>query len=260
MKNEIVTLEGVKGAAMRGGWFAAIAMDVALAGLGIAAAHAAHAAVPVSCDEGLTRLIVPALRHPAFERRAIHAEPAELTGQPEGVYGVRLFVKPDHPGTPNRDATIGWVTLDAHALRALDVTRDPAQPDVLAIDPQALSRYISTCVAPAAPASTIASAPAAIDCDALNRRAQERGDVVTSGDAGRIVTGKGRLPFFSAPDDACRIDGLFIVEHDHVAARTEYGRFTSVTYLNPRTKGRADGWVPTARLKRDGTGVAPRQP
>ncbi|WP_243771971.1 hypothetical protein [Burkholderia anthina] len=261
MKNEIVTPAGANGEAVRGRRFAALVVRVALAGVGAAAVHAALAASPASCDERLTQLVVPALRHTAFERRAIHAEPAALTGQPEGVQGVRLFVTPDHPGTPNRDATIGWVTLDTHALRALDITRDPEQPDVLKIDRHALSRYVSTCVAPpAAPANADAATPGAVDCDALNRRARAQGDYVTGSDAGRVVTGKGRLPFFSAPDDACRIDGLFIVEHDHVDARAEYGRFTSVTYLNPRTHGTADGWVRSARLKPDGTGIAPRQP
>ncbi|PFH26427.1 hypothetical protein [Burkholderia sp. JKS000303] len=261
MKNEIVTPAGANGEAGRGRRLAALAVRVALAGVGVAAAHAAHAASPASCDARLTQLIVPALRHTALDRRAIHAEPAVLTGQPEGVQGVRLFVTPDHPGTPNRDATIGWVTLDTHALRALDITRDPDQPDVLKIDRHALARYVSTCVAaPAASAHPAAAMHGAVDCDALNRRAQARGDYVTGSDAGRVVTGKGRLPFFSAPDDACRIDGLFIVEHDHVDARTEYGRFTSITYLNPRTHGTADGWVPRARLQPDGTGIAPRQP
>nr|WP_244109170.1 hypothetical protein [Burkholderia anthina] len=261
MKNEIVTPAGANGEAGRGRRLAALAVRVALAGVGVAAAHAAHAASPASCDARLTQLIVPALRHTAFDRRAIHAERAVLTGQPEGVQGVRLFVTPDHPGTPNRDATIGWVTLDTHALRALDITRDPDQPDVLKIDRHALARYVSTCVAaPAASAHPAAAMHGPVDCDALNRRAQARGDYVTGSDAGRVVTGKGRLPFFSAPDDACRIDGLFIVEHDHVDARTEYGRFTSVTYLNPRTHGTADGWVPRARLQPDGTGIAPRQP
>lgn len=261
MKNEIVTPAGANGETVRGRRFAVRVVRVALAGVGVAAVHAVHAASPASCDARLTQLIVPALRHTAFERRAIHAEPAALAGQPEGMQGVRLFVTPDHPGTPNRDATIGWVTLDTHALRALDITRDPARPDVLEIDRHALSRYLSTCVAPpAAPANTTAATSGAVDCDALNRRAQAQGDDVPGSDAGRVVTGKGRLSFFSAPHDACRIDGLFIVEHDHVDARTEYGGFTSVTYLNPRTHGTADGWVPSARLKPDGTGIAPRQP
>lgn len=261
MKNEIVTPAGTNGEAGRGRRFAALAVHVALASVGAAAAHAAHAASSASCDAQLTQLIVPALRQTAFDRQAIHAEPAALTGQPDGVLGVRLFVTPDRPGTPNRDATIGWVTLDTHALRAFDVTRDPDQPDVLKIDRHALSRYVSTCVAPpAASARTDAAPHGAVDCDALNRLAQARGDRVPGSDAGRVVTGKGRLPFFVAPDDACRIDGLFIVEHDHVDARTEYGRFTAVTYLNPRTHGMADGWVPSARLRPDGTGIAPRQP
>ncbi|WP_196319548.1 hypothetical protein [Burkholderia cepacia] len=254
MKNEIVTPAGANGEAVRRRRFAAVAARVALACLGAVAAQPAVAAPPASCSEQLTQLIVPALRQTAMDRRAIRADVDERDGD---VYRVRLFVTPDHPGTPNQEATIGWVTLDTHAMRALDITRDPDRPDVLAIDRRALSRFVSACAAPATPA---APAHSAVDCDALNRRAQAQGDVVMGSDAGRVVTGKGRLPFFSAPDDACRIDGLFIVEHDRVDARAEYGRFTSVVYLNSRTRGSAEGWVQTARLKPDGTGIAPRQP
>ncbi|WP_249744608.1 hypothetical protein [Burkholderia pyrrocinia] len=251
MKNEIVTSAGANGEAVCRRRFAAVAGRVALACLGAAAAQSAAAAPPASCNDQLTQLIVPALRQTAMDRRAIHADVDERDGN---IFRIRLFVMPDHPGTPNQEATIGWVTLDTQAMRALDVTRDPDRPDVLAIDRHALSRFVSACTAPAAPVH------GAVDCDALNRRAQAQGDYATGSNAGRVVTGKGRLPFFSAPDDACRIDGLFIVEHDHVDARTGYGRFTSVVYLNPRTNGIAEGWVQTTRLKPDGTGIAPRQP
>ncbi|VWD50643.1 hypothetical protein BLA18112_07463 [Burkholderia lata] len=255
MKNEIVTPAGANGeAASRRRFGAAVAVHAAMACLGATALPTAAAAPSASCDDQLTRLIVPALRQTVMNRRDIHADVDERDGD---VYRIRLFTMPDHPGTPNREATIGWVTLDTQAMRALDVTRDPDRPDVLNIDRRALSRFVSTCVAPAAPVAPVRNA---VDCDALNRRAQAQGGYVTGSDAGRVVTGKGRLPFYSAPDDACRIDGLFIVEHDHVDARTDYGRFTSVVYLNPRTRGLAEGWVPTARLKPDGTGIAPRQP
>ncbi|VWB63758.1 hypothetical protein [Burkholderia lata] len=254
MKNEIVTPAGANGEAVCRRRFAAVAVRAALACLGAMAVQPAAAAPQASCDDQLTRLIVPALRQTAMNRRDIRADVDERDGD---VYRIRLFTMPDHPGTPNRDATIGWVTLDTQAMRALDVTRDPDRPDVLKIDRRALSRFVSTCVAPATPAAPVRNA---VDCDALNRRAQAQGEYVTGGDAGRVVTGQGRLTFYSAPDDACRIDGLFIVEHDHVDARSGYGRFTSVVYLNPRTRGIAEGWVPTARLKPDGTGIAPRQP
>ncbi|MDF3081309.1 hypothetical protein KPB01_10135 [Burkholderia sola] len=228
-------------------------MRVALACAGALAVQAA-AAAPVSpspCNERLTALIVPALQQTAFARRDVHAAVDERNAD---VYRIRLFTTPDHPGTPNREATVGWVMLDTRTMQVLDVTRDPDRPDVLKIDRGALSRFVSTCAVSAAPVHS------AVDCDALNRRAQTQGDDVMGSDAGRVVIGNGRLPFFSAPDDACRIEGLFIVEHDHVDARTEYGRFTSVVYLNPRTRGIAEGWVRTARLKPDGTGIAPRQP
>lgn len=255
MKNEIVTPAGANGEAVRGRRFvAAVAVHAAMACLGATALPTAAAAQPASCNDQLTQLIVPALQQTEMNRHDIHVDVDERDGD---VYRIRLFTIPDHSGTPNREATIGWVMLDTQAMRALDVTRDPDRPDVLKIDRRALSRFVSTCVAPAAPVAPVRNA---VDCDALNRRAQARGDYVTGSDAGRVVTGKGHLPFYSAPDDACRIDGLFIVEHDHVDARTNYGRFTSVVYLNPRTRGLAEGWVPTARLKPDGTGIAPRQP
>jgi len=258
VKNEIVTPAGANGEAMRRRRFAAaVAVPAAMACLGAMAWPTAAATPPVSCNDQLTRLIVPALRQTEMNRRDIHADVAERDGN---VYRVRLFTMPDHSGTPNREATIGWVTLDTQAMRVLDVTRDPDRPDVLKIDRRALSRFVSTCVAPATPATPATPVRNAVDCDALNRRAQAQGDDVMGSEAGRVVTGKGRLPFYSAPDDACRIDGLFIVEHDHVDARADYGRFTSVVYLNPRTRGIAEGWVPTARLKPDGTGIAPRQP
>ncbi|WP_244132754.1 hypothetical protein [Burkholderia sp. BCC0397] len=251
MKNEIVTPAGANGATGHRGRRAAIAMCAAFACVGAIAVQSAAAAPASSCDAQLTALIVPALRQTAMDRRDIRAAVDERNGD---VYRIRLFTTPDHPGTPNREATVGWVTLDTQAMQALDVTRDPDRPDVLQIDRRALSRFVSTCAVSATPVHS------AVDCDALNRHAQAQGDYVTGSDAGRVVTGKGRLPFFSAPDDACRIDGLFIVEHDHVDARTEYGRFTSVVYLNSRTRGIAEGWVRTARLKPDGTGIAPRQP
>jgi len=251
VKNEIVTPAGANGEAGRPSRCAAIAVRVALACAGALVVQAAAAAPASSCNERLTALIVPALPQTAFARRDICAAVDERNGD---IYRIRLFTIPDHPGTPNREATVGWVTLDTKAMRALDVTRDPDRPDVLKIDRRVLSRFVSTCAVSATPVHS------AVDCDALNRRAQAQGDYVMGSDAGRVVIGNGRLPFLSAPDDACRIDGLFIVEHDHVDARTEYGRFTSVVYLNSRTRGIAEGWVRTARLKPDGTGIAPRQP
>ncbi|MDN7699826.1 hypothetical protein R0290_06670 [Burkholderia semiarida] len=248
VKNEIVTPPRANGQAGRRIRGAAIVM---LACAGALAAQAAAAAPPASCNERLTALIVPALRQTAFAQRDIHAAVDERN---HDVYRIRLFATPDRSGTPNREATVGWVTLDTRAMQAFDVTRDPDRPDELKIDRRALSRFVSTCAVAATPIHS------AVDCDALNRRAQAQGDDVMGSDAGRVVIGNGRLPFFSAPDDACRIDGLFVVEHDHVDARTKYGDFTSVVYLNPRTQGIAEGWVRTARLKPDGTGIAPRQP
>ncbi|MDR0240502.1 MAG: hypothetical protein LBJ65_02765 [Burkholderia sp.] len=156
MKNEIVTPAGANGEAVRRRRLAAVAVRVALACVGAAAVQTAAAAPPASCNDQLTRLIVPALRQTAMNRRDIHADVDERNGD---VYRIRLFAIPAHPGTPNREATIGWVTLDTRTMRALDVTRDPDRPDVLKIDRRALSRFASTCAAPAAPVQGAGIAP-----------------------------------------------------------------------------------------------------
>ncbi|MEW6767839.1 MAG: hypothetical protein AB1342_07390 [Pseudomonadota bacterium] len=76
---------------------------------------------------------------------------------------------------------------------------------------------------------------------------------------GEVVTGAGRLQFYSAPDMACAMQGVFIIPKDQVIAYadTDDG-WTSVMYTNPRTNNVVQGWVRSARLKSTGT-VGPRQ-
>ncbi|WP_244137652.1 hypothetical protein [Burkholderia sp. BCC1644] len=150
MKNEIVPPAGANGEAMRRRRLAAVFMPVALASVGAMAVQTATAAPPASCNDQLTQLIVPALRQAAMNRHDIRADVDERDGD---IYRIRLFTIPDHSGTPNREATIGWVSLDTRAMRALDVTRDPDRPDVLKVDRRALSRFVSTCAGPAASAA-----------------------------------------------------------------------------------------------------------
>ncbi|WP_232451705.1 hypothetical protein [Burkholderia ubonensis] len=247
MKIEIVS-PSVRDGEAAGRWRTGIDRRLAAGLLWLIIAQGSHAS-PLSCQRELTQLVVPALTHVAMARRTIRAELASLA---DGGYGARLFV-PAH-GSANRDGevTIGWVDIDSKSMRLLDVTRDPDRPDMLHVNRDALAGFVSRCLPP--------DARERVNCEALNRRAEQAGVYIQGSDAGRIVTGRGRLQFYSAPDAACRIDGLFVIANDTVEAHTEYGRYTWVEYLNAKTPGPVRGWVRTDRLKPDGYGIAPRQP
>jgi hypothetical protein len=71
-----------------------------------------------------------------------------------------------------------------------------------------------------------------------------------------VVTGSGRLQFYSAPNVHCATPGVFVVPGDTLVeyARTNDG-WSSVTYFSGSG---AEGWVRSARLKQTGT-VGPQQ-
>jgi len=75
----------------------------------------------------------------------------------------------------------------------------------------------------------------------------------------QVVTGAGRLQFYSAPNGQCAVKGVFVIPNDRLIAyaQTQDG-WSSVMYLNPRTGGDVSGWVRSARLKTVGT-VGPKQ-
>ncbi|WP_249137484.1 hypothetical protein [Bradyrhizobium tropiciagri] len=74
-----------------------------------------------------------------------------------------------------------------------------------------------------------------------------------------VVTGSGRLQFYSAPNLHCPIKGVFVIPNDELVAyaQTNDG-WSSVMYLNPRGGDDVSGWVRSARLKATGT-VGPKQ-
>ena len=74
-----------------------------------------------------------------------------------------------------------------------------------------------------------------------------------------VVTGVGRLQFYSAPNEGCRINGVFVIVKDELIAYAETtDGWSSVMYTNPRTGNFVSGWVKSARLQHTGT-VVPRQ-
>jgi hypothetical protein len=76
---------------------------------------------------------------------------------------------------------------------------------------------------------------------------------------GAVVTGAGRLQFYSAPKLSCVMKGVFVIPKDWLIeyAQTSDG-WSSVMYDNPRTNDSVSGWVRSDRLKVTGT-VGPKQ-
>jgi len=64
----------------------------------------------------------------------------------------------------------------------------------------------------------------------------------------RMVTGRGRLQFFQAPDARCVMAGVFILGGEPVAAVAEHQGYTAVRYRHPRTGVETTGWVISTRV------------
>jgi len=74
-----------------------------------------------------------------------------------------------------------------------------------------------------------------------------------------VVTGVGRLQLYSAPDEHCAINGVFVIPKDELVAYAETDDgWSSVMYMNPRNGNIVSGWVRSARLRQTGT-MGPRQ-
>ncbi len=215
------------------GWMARTTIFAALAG----ASLAAHAASADMCASELTAIVAPALPDLASIRGSLHVELAEAA---DGGYVARVSATTANPGTPNRDGTFGWVRLDTRAMKVLDITRDPDHPDVLAVDAARYRRYVDTCLDLDPDVKQM--------CDALNREVPR--DAAHVPPAHRmVVTGSGRLPFYSAPDASCPMRGVFILTREQVDSRRQQGAFSEVEYTQARTGRVVVGWVQSERLR-----------
>ncbi|MEH2513833.1 hypothetical protein V1291_005187 [Nitrobacteraceae bacterium AZCC 1564] len=69
-----------------------------------------------------------------------------------------------------------------------------------------------------------------------------------------VVTGKGRLQFYTSPNPNCAMRGVFVIPKDAliVYAQSNDG-WSSVMYSNPKTGNTVTGWVKSSRLKETGT-------
>ncbi|AVP97450.1 hypothetical protein C7S18_09680 [Ahniella affigens] len=95
-----------------------------------------------------------------------------------------------------------------------------------------------------------------VSCGDLQADAAESATRIDGCMAERAVIGSGRLQFHSAPDRVCTMPGVFVIPGDHLIAYSEFGGFTEVMYLNPKTGNDAMGWVESSRLKETGHGIA----
>ena len=107
--------------------------------------------------------------------------------------------------------------------------------------------------------SLASGASAAVDCKALGAKANEAGDRIPGYAAGRTVIGRGRAQFYSAPDLRCPMQGVFVIPGDSLIAYIEYGGYAAVMFVNLKTGDDTIGWVRSARLMANGTGISPRQ-
>lgn len=70
------------------------------------------------------------------------------------------------------------------------------------------------------------------------------------------VIGEGRLYFYSAPNDKCKIsNNLFIIPKDTVVVYSEYNNFYYVMYIGKNNT--VEGWVDSKRLKSTGKNIGP---
>ena len=92
------------------------------------------------------------------------------------------------------------------------------------------------------------SAVAAADCQQPKAGTSEI--PIFSPPVSQVVKGKGKVQFYSAPNNHCAIKGVFAVPKDKLLtqAQTDDG-WSSVTYTDPKTGDAVSGWVRTARLK-----------
>lgn len=97
----------------------------------------------------------------------------------------------------------------------------------------------------------------AFDCEKFNISIKGKEDLIPGHQSGRVVIGSGRLYFYSAPNEDCKIKDLFIVPGDKVDAYSDLGEYTSIQYFSNKLGDIVDGWVHTNRLRATGYGIAP---
>jgi hypothetical protein len=203
------------------------------------------------CVRDLRGLIVPPLKHVVMEKSTMQAE---IEDAANGVYSARLFVPADSPDNLDKQVSIGWVNLDVKRMKAFDVTNDPGNKVELKINRDFYTKYVGKCIFN----SHVESAVIEI-CDVANKNAAKSETLIPGYESGREVVGRGRLQFYSAPDERCKIPSVFIVSNEKVDAHSVFGNYTFVDYFNSKTGSNSSGWVRSNRLKPNGISIEPHQ-
>jgi len=93
-------------------------------------------------------------------------------------------------------------------------------------------------------------------CQNLSSEANNKGVNFDNTDNVYKVGGKGRLYFYSAPDEKCIKKEVFVVPGNVLYAYVEYKNYYSVMYV-ANDGNQVDGWVQKDRLVETHTGIAP---
>lgn len=95
-----------------------------------------------------------------------------------------------------------------------------------------------------------------IYCDNLNQNENSQQEIIPSDKSGYKVIEDKRLYFYSAPNEKCKIKGVFIIKNDTVDAYKVDGDFVFVMYFTKDNRT-VEGWVKLKGLMPLRTGVGP---
>jgi hypothetical protein len=93
-------------------------------------------------------------------------------------------------------------------------------------------------------------------CGKLGYLATKRGSRISSGDSERRVK-TSRTYFYTAPDEKCKNNKLFIIRNDLINSYIDYKGFSYVVYLT-KNGGSVSGWVHSDSITPTGSGLGPK--
>lgn len=97
-------------------------------------------------------------------------------------------------------------------------------------------------------AFTDASA-SSIDCQALHQTAKQftANGLSDIPETAFAVANQKRVSFYSAPDERCKMEGLFVIANDVLRAYKHYGGYTYISFTNAKGEN-IPGWVNTSAI------------
>ncbi len=95
-------------------------------------------------------------------------------------------------------------------------------------------------------------------CAEINSVAEQNQILIPTDESGYVVNDTNRVYIYSAPNEDCKINELFIVHGDLINAYADYQGFSSVMYFK-KNGDTVSGWVHSDSIKSTGTGVGPTE-